>query len=202
MKRTFKILVHHGILGMKWGIRRWQNKDGSLTEEGKKRYLTNISLSGRSSIYWDTDDGMPRKKKAKEREFMRKMNSVLTDAEKASYEQFCKDFNYITKSTDKETIDVVAKTSDSGGGDPHYLEKRTFDEYKQRYSDCGSEEQLKKAFEYVEKINKADDDQARFMLGYMNNFVEYLGFKDPKEKQEVTTYLKSAYAIFEPDEYE
>ena len=31
-------LYHHGILGQKWGIRRYQNEDGSLTEEGKKRY--------------------------------------------------------------------------------------------------------------------------------------------------------------------
>lgn len=30
-------LMHHGILGMKWGIRRYQNEDGSLTELGKKR---------------------------------------------------------------------------------------------------------------------------------------------------------------------
>lgn len=29
-------LVHHGILGQKWGVRRFQNKDGSLTEAGKK----------------------------------------------------------------------------------------------------------------------------------------------------------------------
>lgn len=31
-------LAHHGILGMKWGLRRYQNKDGSLTPAGKTRY--------------------------------------------------------------------------------------------------------------------------------------------------------------------
>ena len=31
-------LEHHGIKGMKWGIRRYQNEDGTLTEAGKKRY--------------------------------------------------------------------------------------------------------------------------------------------------------------------
>lgn len=31
-------LCHHGIKGMKWGVRRFQNKDGSLTPAGKKRY--------------------------------------------------------------------------------------------------------------------------------------------------------------------
>lgn len=30
-------LMHHGILGMKWGIRRYQNPDGSLTAAGKRR---------------------------------------------------------------------------------------------------------------------------------------------------------------------
>lgn len=31
-------LYHHGTKGMRWGIRRYQNKDGSLTPAGKKRY--------------------------------------------------------------------------------------------------------------------------------------------------------------------
>lgn len=33
-----KELYHHGIKGMKWGVRRYQNEDGSLTAEGRLRY--------------------------------------------------------------------------------------------------------------------------------------------------------------------
>lgn len=32
-------LAHHGVKNMKWGVRRYQNRDGSLTPAGKKRYL-------------------------------------------------------------------------------------------------------------------------------------------------------------------
>lgn len=34
-------ILHFGILGMKWGIRRFQNEDGSLTPAGEKRYNNN-----------------------------------------------------------------------------------------------------------------------------------------------------------------
>ena len=36
-------LTHWGIKGQKWGVRRYQNPDGTLTEAGKKRYYRTIS---------------------------------------------------------------------------------------------------------------------------------------------------------------
>lgn len=36
------VLEHSGIKGQKWGIRRYQYEDGSLTEAGKKRYTKTI----------------------------------------------------------------------------------------------------------------------------------------------------------------
>lgn len=36
--RNYSELYHHGILGQKWGVRRYQNSDGTLTDEGRKRY--------------------------------------------------------------------------------------------------------------------------------------------------------------------
>lgn len=43
-------LTHHGIKGQKWGIRRFQNSDGSLTTEGKKRY-TDKQYKRDTSVY-------------------------------------------------------------------------------------------------------------------------------------------------------
>lgn len=41
-------LYHHGVKGMRWGVRRYQNKDGSLTPAGKKRELTEEERKARN----------------------------------------------------------------------------------------------------------------------------------------------------------
>ena len=51
-------LSHHGIKGQKWGIRRYQNEDGTLTDEGriklkelatKQGYITKLEYENRES---------------------------------------------------------------------------------------------------------------------------------------------------------
>lgn len=42
-------LEHHGIIGMKWGVRRYQNKDGTLTNAGKTRYSTDAGTDSQNS---------------------------------------------------------------------------------------------------------------------------------------------------------
>lgn len=37
-RKTDDYLAHHGVKGQRWGVRRYQNADGSLTEAGKKKY--------------------------------------------------------------------------------------------------------------------------------------------------------------------
>lgn len=63
--------MHHGILGQKWGVRRYQNSDGSLTEEGRKRYADYTSP-----------------KKAREKELKKSYKNTRSKLDKLWTEQY------------------------------------------------------------------------------------------------------------------
>lgn len=48
-------LYHHGIKGQKWGIRRYQNSDGTLTAAGKERYDRNLQKMARKDAQRQSD---------------------------------------------------------------------------------------------------------------------------------------------------
>lgn len=54
-------LVHHGVKGQKWGVRRYQNSDGSYTSAGRSRYLANVK-SGVSSVSKRVDSNRKNRK--------------------------------------------------------------------------------------------------------------------------------------------
>lgn len=56
-------LMHYGILGMKWGVRRYQNKDGTLTDAGKKRYDRDVreNLAKKKENRVDTSEPDPNR---------------------------------------------------------------------------------------------------------------------------------------------
>ena len=108
-------LEHHGIIGQKWGIRRYQNEDGSLTEAGKRRYSREVAKEQRVARSIEKSERRMRIKEAKAaakasemeskaRILEAKARSKKADAKDASDKANTdsKDISQKTKLTDEE----------------------------------------------------------------------------------------------------
>lgn len=153
-------LAHHGILGMKWGVRRFQNKDGSLTEAGKKRYSGSVLSDDEIDLYKKNVETI-YKKEVPEKYYRDKKNilqvakrnkereKVLEEKKIAQKELRKTEYGLIKKSGDLSNIvnemtkikKELDKEADKFQNDPKLISKTAEDYIKSRnITDEGSKE--------------------------------------------------------------
>lgn len=118
---SYDELYHHGIKGMRWGVRRFQNEDGTLTAQGRQRYKDYRSdQSTRRSL---TRHVAADKKNLKARgEAMNEVTKNYNDAQEQMRKASSKVF--ISKKKRQELVDEAAANLTKAGEE---LEKRRAD---------------------------------------------------------------------------
>lgn len=101
-------LYHHGVLGQKWGVRRYQNKDGSLTPRGKKKYGTKANFNKVQAAKRAAANA-PKIEKARK---AREKANARTDAEVAKYKEKSSKFSN-TKSSKQTNVKSAKNMTDS-----------------------------------------------------------------------------------------
>ena len=109
-------LYHYGVLGMRWGVRRYQNKDGSLTNAGRRHYYGDASVGRAHSKYQEAQENRKTAKKL-EKQALRKAiiptkknlmayGNAMRDHSEAKNKEYRSEFEYKTK---REAARIRAK---------------------------------------------------------------------------------------------
>lgn len=189
-------LYHHGIKGQKWGVRRYQNEDGSYTEEGKKRYgimpSGRMSTKGQARYYKDlrkqakkegykgaaldrrikdaydnTDDYNKGKKRYLERQDITKRRIMIGVGAAATTGAVVMGVKKILNEDLKDNlVSDLAKSDDRA----YVAGKAAVTEMKLTKSNYDSyKKSEKKANEYAEEANKQTDDYSKYLYEYASN---------------------------------
>lgn len=166
-------LSHHGIKGQKWGVRRYQNKDGSLTPEGKIRVVARNNIIRNRQ---HTDD-------------VNNIVSTLSTKEKKLLGAPL-DKDWIEKKYEAETLSNIAKTfvtkiGDTpvsaleiwtNGGRTGQIAIVTRNDEKYRRKGYASKE-VERAIKWVERYGNMSIDELEWWADKSNTGSRYLAEK-------------------------
>ena len=150
-------LYHHGVKGQRWGVRRYQNEDGSLTEAGKARYYKFFNDDGSRTYSGDLHIRNTQRKyeQAKKSKFgsikARQLEKELEDLNELEKIAKQKEKSYKNKGNktnkkdsskskltindidDDELVDLIMLEKDPKVFKEYNIDNATYNKWKKRY---------------------------------------------------------------------
>lgn len=120
-------LCHHGILGMKWGVRRYQNKDGTLTAAGKKHIA---NQRGKSEVEQMSDEELRNRinRLSMEEQYKNLIAKQNPDKYKRAKKFIADIAEQSARSVVTKGIDKITKKLLNDGGEIDSITKYVFDD--------------------------------------------------------------------------
>ena len=120
-------LSHHGTKGMKWGVRRYQNKDGSLTLAGKKRALRiqdRYTTMSNDKKYRDKNGNLTYAGRKKALKMQDKYSKVTGGKQLRKFSNQSTNKNSTKASAKSMSIDELRKKTERLVAEKNYLEAK------------------------------------------------------------------------------
>lgn len=142
-------LYHWGVKGQKWGVRRYQNKDGSLTPAGQKKYNKKKKLV-------DDEINFQKKKIAEYESRAKAFRDSAKEVRTKGFAELKKHDPTLSDKTAREAVDVVAKRRENEARWNEHVAKhlKTYNEKLSRFDIKNVEIGRLKVAMYIQQLGE------------------------------------------------